>query len=263
MQYWSISKKLLPQSFYNRLFGNRQKYGLTPIQHDTDWLTWEKVASTFYEGSQKTGIGSVVNDAGYKILKKSNLKDKHVVEVGPGSIKHQRYWSFTPKSFSIVDVNPSMASLAVEQLKVIDVQPTIYIVSRNSLLPFEDNSIDMIISFYSLEHILQLDEYLEDIRRVLKPGGTLVGAIPAEGGLAWGFGRIMTTSRWLKKNYGLDLNKIICWEHPNLANEIISLLDKHFQRIELKAWPMRLIPLIDLNLIIKFTYAKRLTKVQN
>jgi len=68
---------------------------------------------------------------------------------------------------------------------------------------------------------------------------------------------MMTTQRWLKKRYGLNLNKIICWEHPNFAREIITLLDNNFNRIELKAWPMPFIPSIDLNLIIKFTYSKK------
>lgn len=60
------------------------------------------------------------------------------------------------------------------------------------------------------------------------------------------------------KKYGLNLNKIICWEHPNFAREIVELMDKNFERIALKAWPMPIIPLMDLNLIIKFTYAKKI-----
>jgi SAM-dependent methyltransferase len=263
MYYWSISKKLMPRSLFSWLFGNRREFGSIPIQNDSDWMAWEKVASTFYEGSQKKGIGNIVNNAGYKILRTTNLKSKDVLEIGPGSLGHQKYWNFKPKSFVIIDVDPSMGLLAAEQLQLIDIQPTIQIVSRNSLLPLKDNSIDVVISFYSLEHVLELDRYLEDVRRVLRPGGTLIGAIPAEGGLAWGFGRMITTLRWLKKSHGLNLNKIICWEHPNFANEVIKSLDKHFHRIELKAWPLQVIPLIDLNLIIKFSYVKRLKKVQN
>jgi hypothetical protein len=97
---------------------------------------------------------------------------------------------------------------------------------------------------------------LKDIHRVLKPSGMLIGAIPAEGGFAWGLGRTITTSRWLKRKFGLDLNKIICWEHPNFAKDIVKMLDKNFKRIALKAWPMPYLPLYDLNLIIKFTYVK-------
>ena len=258
MQYFSIPKKLIPRSLFILLFGNRAKFGKIPIQNDQDWANWEKIAASFYSESQKVGIGSVVNNAGYRNLKSINLKDKNILEIGPGDIEHQKYWISKPRTFTIIDVDKSMAALAKNKLQEQGIQPKIHIVSRNSLLPIEDESIDVVLSFYSLEHIFELEKYLKDISRVLKPSGILIGAIPAEGGVAWGFGRMITTQRWLRKKYGLNLNKIICWEHPNFAREIVELMDKNFKRIALKAWPMPIIPLMDLNLIIKFTYAKKI-----
>jgi ubiquinone/menaquinone biosynthesis C-methylase UbiE len=263
VHYFSISKKLIPNSLFIQLFGNRIKFGTKPIQTDTDWIRWEEIAATFYAESQKVGIGSFVNNAGYKNIKKINFHNKTILEIGPGDINHLKYWRLKPKKFTIIDVDKNMAMFAQNRLNEIKVQPTTYVVKRNSLLPIEDNSVDIVISYYSLEHILELEKYLIDISRVLKPGGILVGAIPAEGGVAWGLGRMLTTSKWIKKKHGIDLNKIICWEHPNFASEIIKLLDKHFNKIELKAWPMPFVPLIDLNLIVKFNYAKKFTENQN
>ena len=51
------------------------------------------------------------------------------------------------------------------------------------------NSYDYILSFFSLEHIMDLDKFVLHINRILKPNGYLVFVIPNEGYLAWGLGR--------------------------------------------------------------------------
>lgn len=45
-------------------------------------------------------------------------------------------------------------------------------------LPFDDNTFDTVISFQVIEHIHRVDLYLREIKRVLKPAGTLIIATP-------------------------------------------------------------------------------------
>jgi SAM-dependent methyltransferase len=45
-------------------------------------------------------------------------------------------------------------------------------------LPFPDRHFDAVVSFEVFEHVFNLDEVLEEIRRVLKPGGQLLITIP-------------------------------------------------------------------------------------
>ena len=89
--------------------------------------------------------------------------------------------------------------------------------------------------------------------KVLKKGGLLIGAIPSEGGLAWGLGRYLTSRRWLIRNTNINPDKIICWEHPNFAEEILDTLDGNMGKICLDYWPFKFHSL-DLNLILKFIY---------
>ena len=91
--------------------------------------------------------------------------------------------------------------------------------------------------------------------RVLRPGGKIVGAIPAEGGLAWGLGRYLTSRRWLKNNTNINPDKIICWEHPTMADEILSCLSDEMDIQKLSYWPLR-VPVIDFNLVLKFIFSK-------
>ena len=111
------------------------------------------------------------------------------------------------------------------------------------------------VSFYSLEHLYPLEPYVAGILRVLKPGGVLIGAIPAEGGLGWGLGRYLTSRRWFKKHTTINPDKLICWEHPNFADHVLTTLDRNMVQQHLGFWPLA-VPSIDMNLVIKFIYAK-------
>lgn len=83
-----------------------------------------------------------------------------------------------------------------------------------------------------------------------------MGSIPAEGGIAWGLGRFLTTRRWFHKNTTIDPDKIICWEHPNFAPQIISELSKYFTQVKLSFWPLK-IAILDINLTVSFIFKKK------
>ena len=123
-------------------------------------------------------------------------------------------------------------------------------------LPIESESKDIIITFYQLEHLNPLEEYLKEYLRVLKPNGLLVGAIPCEGGVAWGLGRFLTTRRWLLANTGINPDKLICWEHPNFADFIINSIVQSSTKEYLSFWPLN-VSSIDLNLIVKFIFKNK------
>lgn len=47
-------------------------------------------------------------------------------------------------------------------------------------LPLPDGSLDLVVAFDVLEHILDHDAAVADVRRVLRPGGTFLVAVPAD-----------------------------------------------------------------------------------
>lgn len=256
-------RKWLPESLKKPLFGNRKKWGLVPLENDPCWQEWtEEVYAKFYYANQKTGAGDVVNNSGYAIMNQIDWNSKKVLEVGPGEIRHLPYWhrpnekDYTNTEFVIADIYEGMLNSSGDVLEKAGIPcRKVKIDPENEMLPFEDSSFDAIVTFYALEHIYPLDTYLDELRRVLKSGGLLIGAIPAEGGLAWGLGRYLTSRQWLLKNSTIDPEKLICWEHPNFSDEILNLLDQKFKRQKVKYWPLK-IPLIDTNLTISFIYKK-------
>jgi SAM-dependent methyltransferase len=254
--YFSITN-LFPYSWRKKLFGDRQKYGYQIIENDSCWLEWKKRYHDFYLNTQKKGVGKIVNDAGYKILKNINLSELSILEIGPGGFFHSTYWKGKPKKFTIVDVDEKFLDISEKKLIKLEVPFEKKIISRSAIkaLPFDSGEFDLIISFYSLEHLHPLSIYMDELLRVLKPSGRIVGAIPTEGGLFWGWGRYFTSRKWLLKNTKINPDKIICWEHPNFASEILRLMNDKMKRKKLIFWPS-IIKLVDFNFVIKFIYQK-------
>lgn len=79
---------------------------------------------------------------------------------------------------------------------------------------------------------MNIDFFLDDLKRILKTGGKLFFAIPNEGFLAWGLGRYFFTRKYVNKILKINYDKIICLEHPNYSDKIINLLNSKFNLIK-------------------------------
>jgi SAM-dependent methyltransferase len=232
------------------------------MEHDACWEAWQqRYYLEFYQATQKKGLGKKINDAGYRILNRIDLSDKAVMEIGPGSFPHRRFFTHWPRHFVIADINAEMLEISRNLLHSANVDYAAVRLETDRLpaLPFKASTFDIILSFFSLEHLHPLASYVDEMIRCLRPGGLLVGAIPAEGGLAWGVGRYLTTRRWLLKHTNINPDKIICWEHPNFADEILAMLEGKMALIKRQFFPLGL-PLLDVNLVIRFIYQKTKTE---
>lgn len=236
------------------LFGYREELAQEFNELDPDWVQWFAAYHHFHIDTQTKGLGGRLNRAGYRIVTRFNFASKMVLEIGPGTLPHRSLWQGTPKNYISVEVDPKFHSYA-ERISACDF--TALTRGRNDpTLAVPDGSVDYILTFYSLEHLRDLDEHLIEFSRVLKPGGRVIGAVPNEGGLAWGLGRFLVTRRWVKRNYGIDYDKIIAWEHPNYVDAIRQGLSKHFDEEIWDQRPFGLVRNLNLNLISRFSFIK-------
>lgn len=249
-------RNFLPRFLRKPLWGDRERWGLTVNSNDPHWHEWQETYARFYVANQREGVGTTVNDAGYRVMEAIDLNGRTVLEIGAGDIRHLKFWAGKPEKYLLADISPDMMQFAKDRLVGQNVSQETLLLQRNQPLPIADQSVDVVVSFYSLEHLYPLEPYLDEIERVLKPGGMLIGAIPAEGGLAWGLGRFLTSRRWFKKHTTIDPDKIICWEHPNYAEDILRVLDGRMVRQQVSYWPLPWLPLLDPNLIIRLQYRK-------
>jgi SAM-dependent methyltransferase len=253
---YPLARRILPKPLRVFLWGDREKWGYTASEFDADWKAWLDIYEKFYLENQRSAIGRIINDAGYKVMKKIDISSLEIMEIGPADIRHIDYWIGRPRVMYLVDNLPILLLRAHKLTAKNGIKTKLVTVTRESVLPLPSESIDLVITFYSLEHIYPLDKYLQEVNRILKPGGRIVGAIPTEGSLVWGLGRFFTSRRWFLRNTSLNPDKIISWEHPNFGDFVIDCLDEFFERESLVSWPFNKGP-YDVNFILKFIYKKR------
>ncbi len=242
----------LPRSWSAQLWGDRVRHGRRPPEGDPDWERWLELYPEIYQASQRSGsLQAFINNRGYARLGNYDFAGQKMVEIGPGRGYHLSYFNSFPSSYVAVDVAEDFFPELRGRLESHGVgfsgQKVGYFEPR---LELEDQSQDLVVSYYSLEHLHPLAPWLDEIFRVLRPGGMLLGAVPAEGGLAWGLGRWLTSRREFRDRYDLDLTKLICWTHPNLCDEIVNEL-KARGRHRGWCWPFSFLP-YDLNLLVGF-----------
>ncbi len=124
----------------------------------------------YYRQRMQTQMG-IIKDLGYDINKESVILD---LGCGDGNLVHQ-YREQGMQAFGC-DFRFKDGPFVEDQkskgiLKVID--PQTY------QLPFEDNSIDFLVSDQVFEHVKDYPSTLNEIKRVLKPGGTSLHFFPS------------------------------------------------------------------------------------
>ncbi|MEO7369476.1 MAG: class I SAM-dependent methyltransferase, partial [Ilumatobacteraceae bacterium] len=164
-----LARRIAPSTWRTALWGDRDRWGRVADRNDPMWHEWEATYGEFYEVSQRQGVGRWVNEAGYRVLSQVDLRNRVVLEIGPGEILHSAHWNGRPAHVHLVDVNEKMAMRGAAVLDRLDVAHDVHLLGDDHRLPLADGSVDVVVSFYSLEHIWPLRPTLAEITRVLAP----------------------------------------------------------------------------------------------
>lgn len=104
-----------------------------------------------------------------------DLAGKRVLEVGCGHGGGASYLTrtFSPASYTGLDLNPAGIAFCTKRHQV----PGLDFVEGNAeSLPFSDGSVDAVVNIESSSHYLHFDRFLDEVARVLRPGGHLLYA---------------------------------------------------------------------------------------
>jgi len=93
-----------------------------------------------------------------------------VLEIGFGTGLNLSYYPSSVKRLTTVDVNPGVHRLAEKRLEKSALPVRAALISSESL-PMADASFDAVVSTWTLCSIPDVESALQEIRRVLKPGG--------------------------------------------------------------------------------------------
>ncbi|TXG76634.1 class I SAM-dependent methyltransferase [Patescibacteria group bacterium] len=182
-----------------------------------------KIGSKLLDGYFKT-VENLLNESGYATTKKKIT----AIELGCGEgYSTQRLHKMLPKSAHFV------ASEYVKALvpKAQKLNPKVKVIQESVYeLTHKDNSFDVVFLLEVLEHLDYPDKALEEIRRVIKPGGVLVLGVPREP--LW---RALNMARGkYLKDFGNTIGHLNHWS----ARSLVKHVEAHFGPVQTRKNPI-------------------------
>ena len=173
-----------------------------------------------------------INEGRRSILEK--ITEDEVLEIGFGTGINLKFYPQNVKRIIGVDANNGM--LMQSQKKISNGRFQIELINQSSeLLPFADNSINAVLSTYTLCSIKEINEALKEIYRVLKPGAKYYF-------LEHGLADNPRTQKWQRR---LNPLQNIWADGCNLNRDMKSLIaNAGFNMIEMKNYYMKRDPKI-------------------
>lgn len=124
-----------------------------------------------------------------------------LLDVGSGLAAPAAHWKST------YNLDVSCVNINYRQLAASRQAGASLVNATSTLLPFSDSSMDRIIALESAQHFKPLGEFTSECRRVLKPGGLLVMAIPVVRVRSAFFKLGILSFTWSSEHYRLDYVK--------------------------------------------------------
>lgn len=207
---------------------------------DPDIQKYLQVAEQIQESGYQGAFG-VIQDFGHKFVSKWTRQGK-TLEIGFGRGRQALFFKGDTQKYFPIEKNESY--IYPPQWERF---PNARIGDATAL-PFTDSFFDQAVSIYNLEHISDLDKVMSEIKRVLKPKGLFIVALPCENGLLYNLAREMFVIPPFQKRYGINYNKVIAFEHVHELKTIVKTLRKHFHLKKTAYYPFW-VPSPDCNFV--------------
>jgi len=149
---------------------------------------------------------------------------ERILEIGPGPTSAIREIMAPADAYSCCEQDPHFCEALRKKLP--DAQ--VICADIQVRLPIDDHSFDRIVAAHLLEHLPNLPAALEEVTRLLHPGGAFDVVIPCEGSPLYTLGRLFSSARTFRKHFGSGFFEMMRVEHVNTAREIISELRTRF-----------------------------------
>ena len=173
------------------------------------------------------------------------------LEIGIGRGAHLSFEDLSEQEYVGLELRPELA----EVIRATHPKVRLVVGDCQERIDFPDGYFDRVLAIHVLEHLPNLPKALDEVRRVLRPGGLFSVVIPCEGGIAYSLARNISARRIFERRYQQNYDWFVACEHLNRPDEIILELESRFSRIHHRFFPL-LIPAMTLNLIIGLTLKK-------
>lgn len=103
------------------------------------------------------------------------VRGKVVLDIASGSGYGSQLLAKTAKKVYGVDVDADAIEYAKQQFPAKNLE---YKVGDGESIPLDDNSVDVVITFETIEHIKDYRKFIDEMKRVLKPDGIAIVSTP-------------------------------------------------------------------------------------
>lgn len=170
------------------------------------------------------------------------------IEIGAGLGEQLEYEDLSVQEYTCVELRSDMAARVRERYPSVKM----IIGDCQERLPFADDSFDRAIAVHVLEHLPDLPRALDELQRLVRPGGQISVVIPCDPGFVYNLGRSLTAKRAFERRYGQPYSVFVRREHINSPAEILELLSARFKIVHRRFFPL-LVPSVNLNLCLGVT----------
>lgn len=150
-----------------------------PMTYDWTEDKPKKIDLNFFETIDKrftNSIQKIFDNEKYFIenfLKKKELKKLNVLEIGTGMGCHSEILSKNSKKFTGIDITITASKITKKRFKIKKIKGLIHKMDAEKLT-FKNNTFDLIWSWGVIHHSSNTEKILNQMHRVLKPGGRAV-----------------------------------------------------------------------------------------
>ncbi|HJP96896.1 MAG TPA: class I SAM-dependent methyltransferase [Candidatus Saccharimonadales bacterium] len=132
--------------------------------------TGERMIPAYHKGHMVYGEHIVRYQAALPLV-----KGKTVLDVASGSGYGSSFLSTTAKKVYGVDVDKDAIAYAKKNYAS---KNTEFVLGDGTSIPLEDNSVEVVVSFETIEHIEDYETFMKEVKRVLKDDGLFILSTP-------------------------------------------------------------------------------------
>ena len=226
---------------------------LPPLRmyEDPHYLKWRTMLSDAQDYFYQNPLVAWVQNAGHRRIRAivEKMRPEAVLDIGCGEGAHLPFVR-DRRQYCGLDIDqPSLVKLGKRFPDACALR------ADGFNLPFQDDSFDCIINIYNLEHMVFLDLALEEIERVLAPGGSILVSVPSVGSPVAGLARWFSSRRQFQSN-DFDYDRVSDLEHVNTIDQLERSFRRHFIIHERKLFPFP-VPMLSLSLIATYVMQSR------
>jgi SAM-dependent methyltransferase len=174
----------------------KQFWELNPLASAA--IPFERGSAEYFEYHNRLKRAEESPDLDSWVYEPEMHRGERILEIGCGNGYVTQKYAAVSDDVSAIDITENGVNLTRKRLEWLDLKADIRQADALSL-PFADNEFDLVVSHGVLHYVPNVEDAVYEVRRVLKPGGTLRLMMYHRGSFAYRL--LFPAKRWLQPSW--------------------------------------------------------------